>query len=181
MRARESALHDHRLGRVVKRLRMEKEIGEPLLVRLEECIHTGLAIPDFPCGDYLVTRIRECRDAAVEVVRVLRLHVLSDRCLAMLTHLGAVKHRFSMPRSQVWFGVTRRRAKGMQTRERCRGRLLTNGLRCPYDERLNGRTRMKLRMLAWLGAAGLAVAACGSSSGAQAGSTIVLGAPLGLT
>ncbi len=100
MRARESALHDHRLGRVVERLRMEQEIGEPLLVRLEECIHTGLAVPDFPGGDYLVTRIRECGDAAVEVVRVLRLHVLPDRCLAVLTHLGAVKHRFSMPRSQ---------------------------------------------------------------------------------
>src|SRR6266851_5548976 len=65
MRARESALHDHRLGRVVERLRMEQEIGEPLLVRLEECIHTGLAVPDFPGGDYLVTRIRECGDAAV--------------------------------------------------------------------------------------------------------------------
>ena len=101
MRARESALHDHGLGPVVERLRMEQEIGEPLLVRLEECIHTGLAVPDFPGGDYLVTRMRECGDAAVEVVRVLRLHVLPDRCFAVLTHLGAVKHRFSMPRSQV--------------------------------------------------------------------------------
>src|SRR5713226_3081164 len=115
MRARESALHDHRLGRVVKRLRTEKEIGEPLLVRLEECIHTGLAVPDFPCGDYLVTRIRECRDAAVEVVRVLRLHVLSDRCLAMLTHLGAVKHRFSMPRSQVLILMALASAKDLVT------------------------------------------------------------------
>jgi len=34
-------------------------------------------------------------------VRVLRLHVLPDRCLAVLTHLGAVKHRFTMPRPQV--------------------------------------------------------------------------------
>src|SRR6266571_7449251 len=101
MRARESALHDHRLGRVVGRLRMEQEIGEPLLVRLEKCIHTGGTIPDFPGGDYLVTRMRECGDAAVELVRVLRLHVLPDRCLAVLTHLGAVKHRLSMSRSQV--------------------------------------------------------------------------------
>src|SRR6266436_2765389 len=101
MRARESALYEHRLGRVVKRLRMEQEIGEPLLVRLEERIHTGVAVPDFPGGDYLVTRMRECGDAAVEVVRVLRLHVLPDRCLAVLTHLGAVTHRLSMSRSQV--------------------------------------------------------------------------------
>ncbi len=40
---------------------------------------------------------------------------------------------------------------------------------------------MKVRMLAWLAMAGLAVAACGSSSSGQSGSPIVLGAPLGLT
>jgi branched-chain amino acid transport system substrate-binding protein len=40
---------------------------------------------------------------------------------------------------------------------------------------------MRLRMLVWLTVAGLAVAACGSSSSGQTGSTIVLGAPLGLT
>src|SRR5205823_4665372 len=111
MGAGEPALHDHRVGGVVEGLRMELEVRKPLLVLLEKGIDPGMAVPDLAGSDYLVTRIAECGDAAVEVVRVLSLHVLADCCFAPEADIAADKHRVSMPRAASDLGRSRSGAR----------------------------------------------------------------------
>ena len=85
---------------MVDRLRVKLEVREPSLVLLQESIHTGMAVPDLTGGDDFVARMCESSYAAIEVVRVLGLHVLADRGFAPLADLGAVEHRVSMPRKR---------------------------------------------------------------------------------
>src|SRR5438552_172054 len=82
------SFHDHGFGRVMEGLRVKAEIREALLVFLEESVDARMAIPHLPGRDDLVPRMREHRDAALEVMCVLSLHMLEHGRLTLLPNSG---------------------------------------------------------------------------------------------
>src|ERR1700674_3847692 len=81
----EPAFDDHRIVCVMHVLRIETEVGESLLVLVQERVDSSMAIPYLPGGDDLISRLSERCYAPVEFVRVLGLHVLEDRRLTPLS------------------------------------------------------------------------------------------------
>src|ERR1041384_3081991 len=92
MGAAEAPLDDDRVVGVVHRLRLEAKVGKSLLVLLEKGVDAPVAVPYFARGDDLIARMREGRDASIELVRVLGLHVLPDRGLPNLACLELDAH-----------------------------------------------------------------------------------------
>src|SRR5437879_13736755 len=85
MRTGEPALDNDGVVCVMHGLGMEVEIGNTLLVLMEEGADPGVAVPDLACRDDLVARVTEGLDAALEVVTVLGFQVLADRRLTPLS------------------------------------------------------------------------------------------------
>ena len=82
---RKASLDDDCIVCVMHDLGLEPEIGKSLLILIQERVDAGLAVPDLSCGHDLVARVTEGGDAAIEVVGVFSLHVLTDRRFTQLS------------------------------------------------------------------------------------------------
>ncbi len=88
MRAEQVELDDHALLGVVERDQLVALIGERSARLGEVSADLALTVVDVARGDDLVARVRKGRDRGVEVVVVLRLHVLAHDRLAARAQLG---------------------------------------------------------------------------------------------
>jgi len=91
----EASLDDDRIVCVMHSLGLEPEVREALLVLIQKCVDSGVAVPDLSGSHDLVPRVAESRDAASEVVGVFGLHVLTDR---RLPYLPQAQHDGSLSR-----------------------------------------------------------------------------------
>jgi hypothetical protein len=80
-----SKLHDHPVVGVVEVHDLVALVGKRRAALGEVVTHLALAVEHVPGGHQLVTRMAEGRDRAVEVVVVLRRHVLAHDGLSSLS------------------------------------------------------------------------------------------------
>src|SRR5712691_2751055 len=86
---------------MVERFRVKPEVGESFLIFQQEGVDARMPVPDLAGRDDLVARMRERRDAAIEIVGVLGLHVLPD-CRFSLARLEIDAH--ARPGATTWPG-----------------------------------------------------------------------------